>query len=71
MQKIFFSLSITLCMAAMTTVFANKNKNRAAAASQRAAKDGQIKKERQRMMQYSPHQGANKPGKNQKDSKKE
>ncbi|MBS0616665.1 MAG: hypothetical protein JSR44_00640 [Spirochaetes bacterium] len=44
-------------------MFANKNKNRATAASQRASKDGQIKKERQRLNQYSPHQGANKPKK--------
>ncbi|MFO1470340.1 MAG: hypothetical protein U1F27_04805 [Turneriella sp.] len=71
MEKIFSSLCISICLASITTAYANKNKNRAAAASQRAAKDGQIKKERQRLNQYSPHQGANKPDKKAKGSKTE
>lgn len=71
MKKRFLAFPMLFCLVATGAISANKNKNRAAAASQRAAKDGQIKKERQRLNQYSPHQGANSPAKKGKEKKAE
>lgn len=71
MKTNIFRVCLALTLLAVTAVSANKDRNRARQASQRAAKDGQIKKERQRLKQYSPHQGANSPEKKGKRDKKE